>query len=408
MENKSFIKDIEVKPENIQKLLESLIPGVEIDRNFLLLFMTTYKEGKEIKPKVSFDSKVNLTIEQTRYFGIKETTVGKLIFNAFCLPSVYLKEYGFISDTITASVYGQLHDNLALMLSTGRISSSLYAEIIDRISWLGMQMTNFRGKCMDFDSINMSEKFLSYKNQRYAELIKKGAEGNEVTKVEDELIQMAKAEKRDSGLVHIISSGAKGSFGNNFKVLNVGRGIVKTGSGELMTMNKSLSEGNGPAEYVNTSNNSILGSFGRSLKTAQGGYLFKLVSQNFSHLQINKSIDDCKTPNYLRVKLTKANYKDYLYRNIKIFGTHDQYESLSLENLSKYINNDVQIRSPLFCHAETGVCPMCYGDLYKVNKIDSGLSVVISDLASTIMNKNMKSFHDLTIKYQKIDIDKYF
>lgn len=62
----------------------------------------------------------------------------------------------------------------------------------------------------------------------------------------------------------------------------------------------------------------------------------------------------------------------------------------------------------MYCHSTNGICPMCFGNLYKLNKVDTGLSVIITDLTSKIMNTSMKSFHDLTVKYYTIDISDYF
>lgn len=81
---------------------------------------------------------------------------------------------------------------------------------------------------------------------------------------------------------------------------------------------------------------------------------------------------------------------------------------MTLKNYKDYLDREVEMRSPMFCHSKDGICPTCYGGLYNINKIDKGLSVIITDLTSKIMNTSMKSFHDLTVKYYTVDISKYF
>ncbi len=77
--------------------------------------------------------------------------------------------------------------------------------------------------------------------------------------------------------------------------------------GKPKVLTNSLAEGNKLSDYIYLSNNSIQGSFGRSLKTAQGGYLSKLVSTGFAHLKVTDTID-CGTTHHLKVKITKMSY----------------------------------------------------------------------------------------------------
>lgn len=75
---------------------------------------------------------------------------------------------------------------------------------------------------------------------------------------------------------------------------------------------------------------------------------------------------------------------------------------MTLKNYKDYLDREVEMRSPMFCHSHNGICPTCYGGLYNINKIDKGLSVIITDLTSKIMNTSMKSmasaYSDICIK----------
>lgn len=251
-------------------------------------------------------------------------------------------------------------------------------------------MTNVKGLNMDYNSITMSKKFLDKKNKVYQELNANNATNKEVLDRESELIKEAIEEKKDSGLVHIIKSGSKGNFSNNYKTINIGRGIVQDpiGSG-FKILPKSLAEGNKPSDYVQLSNNSILGSFGRSLKTANGGYLSKLITSGFSYLEVIPD-EDCGTKAALKTKITGSNYKLFLNRYVRLVG-RQSWEDMTLDNYKDFLNKDVEIRSPMYCKHPKGICSMCYGSLYKKNEITKGINTLLMDLTSNIMNKSMKS-----------------
>lgn len=256
---------------DLVKFVNKMNIGDKITLEQLTQFTDRYENGKIVKPKIGFSDTIELSNDQKALLKVNTMTVGRLIFNLFCLPSEYIRQFGPVNETISAKNYETIHSNLAILLTDGVIDSDKYSDTIDRISWLGLNMTNFRGKCMDFDSIDMSDRFMKKKEAVYKELKARNATGDEILAAEDELIADAKNEKKDSGLFHIINSGSKGSFTNNYKVLNIGRGIIKNGAGEIVLLDRSLAEGNKPSDYVQLSNNSILGTYGRSMKTAQGG-----------------------------------------------------------------------------------------------------------------------------------------
>lgn len=398
----------DIKNKSPKQLLESLTIGTNFKFEFLSLFLDRYVDGNIKKPEIRFRDEYKLTLEQQKIFKtIETTTVGRLILNSFIMCEEYIERFGYINSPMNSSVNAKFHENLSVLLVNNSINYKVYNDIINRIDWLGANLTNHTGLCIDYDSLNMSKSFKEHKNKVYENLKKTNASGSEILKAEDELIDMATKEKSHTGMYKMIKSGAKGSFTNNYKVLNIGRGIIKNGAGDLKLISNDLSTGNGSAEYIELSNNSILGTYGRSMKTAQGGYLTKLVSAGFSYLSIDTSSNDCGTKYFLSTKLTNNNFKEYLYRNVRQKGTHD-FTELTLDNYKTFINKEIEYRSPMFCHAKEGICPMCYGHLHEKNGIRSGLNVVLTDLTSKIMNTSMKSFHDLTVKYYSVDISKYF
>ena len=267
---KEEITEEHIKSTDPLALIKTLGYYTKIDRDFLNLFMERMVDNKHIKPKYRFTDEIELDKNQMSIFKISKTKIGRLIFNSFCLPQAYIETFGFVNEQVDSSVYDTIHNNLATLLLGKKITHEEYADVVNRLSWLGMTMTNFKGHCMDFDSITMSDKFLDHKNKVYKELIDKNASPEEVLKTEEDLLNLAKEEKKDTGLYKIIKSGSKGNFSNNFKNLNIGRGLIQMPDGKPKILTNSLAEGNKLSDYIYLSNNSIQGSFGRSLKTAQG------------------------------------------------------------------------------------------------------------------------------------------
>lgn len=390
-----------MEKDNPIYFLNSLSIRSKITFEDIKKFLVHMDGDKLVEPKIKLTDEYTLNSIQKKVFKIEKTTVGRFLFNAFCIPQEYIDQFGFINTTMDKGMYGKMHENLSILLTDEVLSKEIYADTIDRITWLGMNMNSYKGKCMDFNSIHMSKQFLDKKNKVYKELKDKKASGNEILAAEDELIADALKEKKGTGLVEIIKSGAKGSFTNNYKVLNIGRGITKNGSGELVLLDRSLAEGNKPSDYVNLSNNGIQGTYGRSMKTAQGGYLTKLVTTGFSYLGLSKTTQDCHTDSFLEVTITSSNFKEFLYRNVRIPG-RDGWIELNLKNYKDFLGKKVYLRSPMFCRCTDGICLTCYGNLYKKNRITTGLNVLLADLTSKIMNTSMKSmasaYSDICIK----------
>ena len=63
---------------------------------------------------------------------------------------------------------------------------------------------------------------------------------------------------------------------------------------------------------------------------------------------------------YFELNVTE-DLADLLIGRYYIDGT----KLIQIENQKDIINKKIKLRSPLYCKAENGICPICYGDLYK-------------------------------------------
>ena len=109
----------------------------------------------------------------------------------------------------------------------------------------------------------------------------------------------------------------------------------------------------------------------------------------FQTVVLDKPKSDCGTKVTLKIKLTKNNYKLFLYRNIKV---GNNIVNLTDDNITKYINSYINLYDPMCCTGDK-LCNKCAGDLYyKLGITNIGLTT--SRLCSSIMNKALKKKHD--------------
>ena len=137
--------------------------------------------------------------------------------------------------------------------------------------------------------------------------------------------------------------------------------------------------------------------------TEVGGYLVKQSRSGYQHLMLDEKDSDCGTKKFLEILLTDKNKGLFLLRWIQ--DSDGKLVLLDADNVKSYIGKKIRIRSPLYCTNDR-ICSKCAGELYyKLEMPNIGL---IGDrIASTIMQKSMKQFHDSTIKTTVIDYESH-
>ena len=117
-------------------------------------------------------------------------------------------------------------------------------------------------------------------------------------------------------------------------------------------------------------------------------------------MMLDKKNSDCGTHGYKELALTKDNYKLFLYRYIVI---GEKLVLLDNEQIHKYIGRTVKLRSPLYCTSNK-ICSKCAGELfYKLGIENIGLTT--TKVSSTLMNKSLKKFHDVSLKLHTVDLN---
>lgn len=354
------------------------------------------KESKKVyEPKFKFSDKITIKFNNKNI----DTTIGRLIFNKFTLPDIYLNNIGYCNDELTKKRVGGLISDLSNLVLSKKLSEKDYADFLDRIGWLGSTLSVVSGEGFDSNSFRLSKEVEAMLNQFLSSPKDKLNDPEYVKIWTDKIIDEIKGTMSDRSLVRIINAGLKGDYGNNFKNMILFRGIV---DGEFIPDN--LANGNSYSTYTELGKNAVEGSSSRAIKTAQGGYATKLMANGYNFMYV--AGDDCKTKEYLTVRCNDPN--EYLYRLVRIKGRNVPFNMLEKTNMSEYKGKVIEVRSPMYCKDPNGICKKCMGGIVELSNIKYNLSAFPISISSDIMMKSMKSFHNLEKSYTKINFKEHF
>lgn len=229
-----------------------------------------------------------------------------------------------------------------------------------------------------------------------------------ISKIEKELLDIAKKELGLDPSMDLYDSGAKGKFGNNFKNIFVLKGASKDPdpSKGYNIITSNYAEGTSREDYVNMAKSMTEGPYKRGVKTQVGGYWEKLFLRAFQHLTLGPAGSDCGTKRTITITIDKKIASMVMYCYV-VEG--NKLVELTSDNINNYIGKTVKMRFSSLCeYKEKGkICNVCAGNFfYRAGFKNVG--VALPQLASRIKNIAMKAFHDSTIKLHEIDVAKAF
>ena len=335
------------------------------------------------------------------------TTAGLWVYNKAFIEKDLVHILGYINEPLTSDVTDDINQKITYALLENRIDLEVLKRYI-------MKEQKFQPYCNILCSSFSEEMLLSTAkiDVKKKELQKKYAKelnGDEASKLmaadkmEKELLSYSKEILKDDPAMDIYNSGAKGSFGNNFKNLFVMKGIIRdpdpTKGYEVCMSNYIKKE-----DYATMAKSLAEGPYSRAGKTAIGGYWEKLFLKSFQHMVLLPEGTDCGTKRTITVTITKKNVRDYMYSYIK---EGSRFVELTSENMDKYIGKTVQFRFSSLCESKDGICHRCIGNFFYRLGIKN-IGVVTPQVASKIKLIDMKAFHNSQVKLHEIDVDNMF
>lgn len=338
------------------------------------------------------------------------TTAGILVFNKCFIEPDLTNLFGYINKEITSKMFKKINQEMSYALLENDITVGNLESFINKCHFY-MKFEAALAPSFSVDMLVINKKIESKKMElikKYKDrLIANDAEVMEV--IEKELIEYAKELLKDDPAIDMLSSGAGGDWGNNFKNMFVSRGAAKDpdpNKGYNLIMS-SYMDGIKKEEYAALANTLVAGPYSRAKKTEIGGYWEKLFLAALQHVTLDKPGSDCGTKRTIEITLDDYNIGDMMYSYIVEGG---KLIELTRKNRDKYYNKTVKMRYSALCSNPNHICNKCAGNIFYRLSTDStgehyieNIGAASPQLASRLKNINMKAFHDSVVKFTEMD-----
>jgi hypothetical protein len=309
---------------------------------------------------------------------------------------------GYYNEVINKKGFGKIID----MISEGLMTGNLPVDP-NLIKWLkhyefyGMKLCTIFSPSYTEGLLKKNIEVTKQKNQLLANTQIKSSK--DMTDIEDALVKSSHDILKDDPGITLFDSGARGSFENDYKNMNLMVGpVARPGEdGEFDMITSNYIEGLQKEDLVASGNVVVNAAFPKACGTQDSGYLTKQYYAAYQSIQCDEDGTDCGSELGLELTITEDNIETYYYQYI-ILGK-GKYDLLAPSTKEKYLNKKVKLRSPMFCKGDK-ICSICAGRRFYIMGIkNAGLTT--GRITNTLLNASMKNFHNAKLKFDDVDID---
>ena len=371
---------------------------------------------------LSLQAKIKLRIDKSGVAEVKETTLGRALFNEV-LPA----DFPFVDYDVTKKLLGLIVDNLAEGYAKVTV-----AQTLDALKSLGFYWATRAGVTISINDVvtpgrkreilegyetkadkvqSQYEKGLITDDERRQELIEIWTLAtNEVAK------EMEDNFPRTNPVWMMVYSGARGNMMQIRQIAGM-RGLVANPKGEIIPrpIKSNFREGLSVLEYFISTHGARKGLADTALRTADSGYLTRRLCDVAQDVIIRE--EDCGTDRGLTLKIAAKDSTGTLVRDdhveTSLFGRNLAEDisaggkviltagtDLGDRNIDTLVAagvEEVKVRSVLTCDSKVGQCAMCYGRSMAAGKIvDVGEAVGIiaaQSIGEPGTQLTMRTFH---------------
>jgi len=314
-----------------------------------------------LKSGKSLDSKVPYSHPQKTNGKVLNLKLGRIWFNQL-LPS----NYPLVDEPVDKKKMNDIIVDLYKKYGTEEA-----ADIISKLQSEAFRLASLSPNTFNIDMFIPPEGWLKKKEEfvKKADKLSPTEFKDEAEKLTKELIQHF--EDSNFRIFNIMTSGAKGNPISDWGALLVTKGYTIDIEGNLLgPIVGSLNDGYGKIDFYNSAAEARKNFYMRSALAAHPGYLTRKMVNANAGLQIDESLEDCKTSKTFDLIVTKELAGIILQRNYV-----SQAKTIkTIESIDQVLDRKIKLRSPLYCLSEKGICPTCYGGLYKtLNTINVGI-----------------------------------
>lgn len=339
------------------------------------------------------------------------TTIGIFVFNIFLRDFNFSRLFnGYYQDTLSTKKFKSVEQTISYALIEDKIDVEDMKYWEDTMQWF-----------MPFETIlspNHTEKMITCTkaiNVKKKQLIDKykdriaAGDAVIVEQIEQELKKFALEYLGDDPSLDIMLSNAVGDFDNNFKNMFIMKGAVQdpdpNAKQKYHIVTGNYMDGIPADEYPIVAGSGVHGAYARGKKTEVGGYYEKLFISAYQTIKLDPPGSDCGTKKTISVELTPKNIADYMYCYVQ--KPNGDLELIDTSTRDKYIGKKVKLRFSSMCESKTGICNKCAGELfYKLN--EKYIGITLAQIPDTMKLRCMKGFHNSTIQYNTMDVEKAF
>ncbi len=308
-----------------------------------------------------------------------KSTVGRFLLNYILLVDTFGKEFEYINDVIDNN---KIEKGIVKLFIDKTIDADAVYKYVSNLYYIGhftqLAVPSFTKKSFVTDP-NMAK----YKKQLIEKYKDQLDDPVIINKIEDALIAKDKEFVGKDDAMRFYGPMGKKPFNIHRKkmFLSVG-GVAEFSDDSTSTefIQNSLAEGWDMENFDMMVDEIRKGSYSRGKDTALGGELTKYILRIFQDVMfIDK---DCKSKQGQTIKITE----EYVGRTIVGGG------KLTEANIKSYIGKNVKLRSAMACKETRGICNTCIGDKVAAlgHKTVLGMAIQIS---GTIMGLSMKNMH---------------
>ena len=371
---------------------------------------------------LSLQAKIKLRIDKSGVAEIKESTLGRALFNEV-LPA----DFPFVDYDVTKKLLGLIVDNLAEGYAKVTV-----AQTLDALKSLGFYWATRAGVTISINDVvtpgrkreilegyetkadkvqSQYEKGLITDDERRQELIEIWTLAtNEVAK------EMEDNFPRTNPVWMMVYSGARGNMMQIRQIAGM-RGLVANPKGEIIPrpIKSNFREGLSVLEYFISTHGARKGLADTALRTADSGYLTRRLCDVAQDVIIRE--EDCGTDRGLTLKIAAKDATGTLLRDdhveTSLFGRNLAEDAtaagkvilaagtdLGDRNIDTLVAagiEEVKVRSVLTCDSKVGQCAMCYGRSMAAGKlVDVGEAVGIiaaQSIGEPGTQLTMRTFH---------------
>lgn len=394
-------------PDSEKKYLLSLKPEDVTFDVLIELFADRAKvingKAKEIKSRMATNDV--FILEKGEYFNKEkvETTAGSFIYNKIIVEPHLSHVLGYVNEVINGNVLNSIEGKLSDALMNDHITPDHMVDYLNRTQWLAMQFHTVISGSFTMKSLKPIPSVIKARDKMLKENREKIDKGDvtAISNIEKELLSLAKKELAGDHGLDLYDSGARGSFGNNFKNISVMKGpVFNPTTGKFDIVESNLMEGIRKEELAVYGNSVVTGAYPKAIGTAVSGYFSKQIIAALQAVTLDGKGSDCGSKGTLKVVINPKSIADLKFRYIVEGG---KLVLITDENINKYAGKEVKMRSPMYC-VNRKICRACAGLMYEKLGIDN-IGLTASRVASTLLNLSMKKFHNSTTSIAKLNID---